>query len=121
MDVVLWNRVADPTRFGAKKDATLTDIVKARGQFAGFESYPNYAQSIVNRIQDMINIANNPKDQRSADFTAHINAALSVASSPSIADPSGGKLVAWRTAGSGSPGTGFRKHATVLGIDFYFQ
>jgi len=120
MDKVLWNRFADPAKFGAKGAKSLADIIRAPGQFAGFRDYPNYDSSIVNRIQAMINIANSKKDRRSADFMNFINAAINVANDPSIPDPSPGKLASWRTAGSISPGAGFKKYTTVLGNDFYF-
>jgi hypothetical protein len=121
MDRVLWNRVANPVPFGAKAGSGLPGVVKARGQFAGFANYPNYDASIKARIQDAINIANNSKDSRSSDYAGFVNSAINVANSPTISDPSAGKLVAWRTAGASSPGSGFSKHATVAGVDFYFQ
>src|SRR5438067_2501101 len=93
MDRVLWNRVANPTPFGAK-DSTLLSVVKAKGQFGGFENYPSYNAGIRKNIQDMMDIANNNKDKRNAAFAAHIQAALEVASAPSILDPTPGKLVA---------------------------
>jgi hypothetical protein len=40
MDLVLHNRLKKPTDFGAKKGATLIDIIKADGQFRHFEDYP---------------------------------------------------------------------------------
>lgn len=120
MDLVLWNRVKNPTPFGAKRP-TLQSVVTAKGQFAGFESYPNYKDGIRKNIQAMIDIANNSKDKRNVSFAAHIQAALDVAKNATILDPSPGKLVAWRTAGSGSPGAGFTLFRTVSGTTFYYQ
>lgn len=120
MDRVIFNRLANPAPFGARGATTVADIAKAPRQFAGFQNYPNYDQSIVNRIQAMLNIANSAKDKRSAAFTDFIEAAISVASDPSITDPSPGTLAAWRTAGSGSPGSNFKLHTTLLGNEFYF-
>jgi hypothetical protein len=120
MDRVLWNRLSNPAKFGARGATSLADIIKAPGQFAGFESYPNYDVAIVNRIQAMVNIANSTKDGRNQDFTDFINAAIGVANDPSIQDPSPGTLAAWRTKGSGSPGGTFKKHTTQLGNDFYY-
>ncbi len=121
MDLVLWNRVENPKPFGAKAKKLL-DVVKAKGQFRGFENYPNYLPAIASQIQNAIDIANNSKDRRSLDYVGFINSAINIAQSPStIGDPSPGTLVAWRTAGSGSPGSGFLKHATIAAIDFYYQ
>lgn len=120
MDRVLWNRVHDPKPFLAK-GPTLEDVIRAKGQFAGFENYPNYDNSIAARIQRMIDIANSAKDKRSKDFTDYIDTAIEVAKAQPIPDPSPGKLVAWRTAGSGSPGSSFSSYRTVLGIDFYYM
>jgi hypothetical protein len=76
--------------------AGLADIVRARGQFAGFESYPNYSVTIRNRIQTCLDIANNAKDSRSGAYADFINAAIDCATDSDIDDPSPGFLVAWR-------------------------
>src|SRR5271157_2405006 len=75
MDRVLWNRVNNPKPYGASH-STLLDIVRAKGQFAGFESYPKYDMSIVNRIQAMLNIGGSARDSRSGLFAAHVNMAV---------------------------------------------
>jgi hypothetical protein len=120
MDLVIFNRLDNPARFGAKGATTVGDIIRAPGQFAGFEHYPDYNHSIVNRIQAMINIANSAKDKRHQDFADFINTAINIAQTAGIQDPSPGILASWRTAGSSSPGSGFSKHTTILGNDFYF-
>jgi hypothetical protein len=120
MDAVLWNRVANPGPFLAK-DGTLTSVVKARGQFAGFDHYPSYDSGIRKRIQDMLDIANSTRDKRSAAFADHCNAAIGIANAVNFTDPSPGKLVSWRTGGASSPGAAFVFFKTVLGIDFYYQ
>lgn len=120
MDVVLWNRVEDPTPYLAKHK-TLLSVVTARGQFKGFERYPHYDSSIVHNIQQMINIANNAKDKRCGDFADFITAAMAVAGAQTFVDPSSGTLTGWRTAGSGSPGAGFTLFKTILGTEFYFN
>lgn len=120
MDRVLWNRVAHPRLFGLKSDSSLLDVVKAPGQFAGFSSYPNYDASIVQRIQDMLEIANSTKDKRSGSYRSHVEAAISISDKLSITEPSPGILASWRTAGASSPGSKFTLHATVLGNDFYY-
>ena len=119
MDLVLWNRVGHPRLFGASS-ATLRAVVTARGQFAGFGGYPSYDESIAHRIQEMVNIANSARDGRSSAFRDHVQMAMDIADAPTIQDPSPGLLCAWRTTGSGSPGSSFTAHATVLGNDFYF-
>jgi hypothetical protein len=120
MDLVLWNRVRDPKPYLAAK-ATLTSVVTAKGQFAGFENYPTYNAGIKANIQKMLDIANSSKDQRSELCAEHIQAALDVASAATIQDSSPGNLVAWRTAGSGSPGGEFKLFATVFNNDFYYR
>ena len=120
MDLVLWNRVNNnPKQFGAKH-ATLTGVITAHNQFAGFVSYPRYDSKIVHNIQSMVNIANNPKDKRSSDFADFINAAMAAAVPPPIPDASPGILAAWRTGGSSSPGSNFTFYKTIFGNDFYY-
>jgi len=120
MHIVLWNRVADPRPFGAKQ-ATLLAVITAAGQFAGFENYPDYSGGIRQNLQRMLDIANDSKDSRNAQFTEFIQIAIDVAKNRTILDPTPGKLVGWRTGGSGSPGGGFKLFRTVAGTDFYYQ
>jgi hypothetical protein len=120
MHIVLWNRVANPKPFGAK-EGKLKAVVTAKGQFAGFENYPEYSGGIRQNLQDMLNIANNPKDKRAATYEAHINAAIAVAQPVSFNDPSPGKLVGWRTAGASAPGGLMLLHGTKGGLDFYYM
>ena len=120
MDRVLFNRLANPAPFGAKGATTVGDIIRAPGQFAGFEKYPNYDAAVVNRIQAAVNIANAAKDKRHAAYADFINAAIAVAQNPSIKDPSAGTLAFWRTALSSGPGAGAKLYKTILGNDFYF-
>ena len=117
MDVVLWKRVNDPKPFLAKA-GTLLAVVKARGQFAGFEDYPHYGHAIIHRIQMMLDLANNAKDPRNESYVKHVNAAIQVAQSDSFTDPCP-TLAGWRTSGRGTPGGEFTLYKTVLGIDFY--
>ncbi|CAN7639602.1 hypothetical protein LJR090_005617 [Bosea sp. LjRoot90] len=121
MDRVLYNRLQNkPSQFGAASAKNIIDIIKAKGQFAGFEKYPIYDGSISTRIQKMLDIANNAKDRRAQEFTDFIEAAIDVAENQTVADPSTGLLTGWRTGGASSPGGSFKLHATVGGIDFYF-
>ena len=121
MDAVLWNRFSNPGPFLAPGAKTLSDIVRAKDQFQGFEKYPNYDPGIKQNIQNANNIANNSKDPRSGKYADFVNKAIEVAKSTNYSDPSPGKLVAWRTANSGSPGKGFLLFKTLLGNDFYYQ
>ncbi len=120
MDRVLTNRLKDPGKFGARGATTYTQIIKAKGQFAGFENYPNYDGKIVTRLQAMLDIANSGKDTRSADFTDFITAASDIATSKSIDDPSPGKLAFWRTAGHSGPGGSAVIYKSMFGVDFYY-
>lgn len=121
MDRVLWNRVANPKTFGAKKNSNLLGVIKAKGQFAGFESYPDYAASIVTRIQSLLDIANGKNDLRAPTYAAHVQLSLDLAANPlPTPDPSPGALVSWRTEGHGGPGSNFKMFKTILGITFYY-
>jgi hypothetical protein len=120
MDLVLWNRLADPGKFGARGATTIAGILTAPGQFAGFAKYPNYDASIVNRIQSMLNIANSSKDKRSSDYADFINAAMAIARGALMTEPTTGTLAFWRTSGHAGPGGGATFHKTIGGIDFYF-
>jgi hypothetical protein len=115
MDSVLFNRLENPDRYHAKGAKTVGDIIRALGQFAGFQNCPNCDPQVANRIQADLNIANAKNDRRSADFVAFVNAAIVVATNDSVSEPSPGTLTSWRTAGSGSPGSGFSMYTTLLG------
>jgi len=120
MDLVLYNRLKNnPGQFMAKHAKTIIDIIKAPGQFAGFEKYPNYNGAIATNLQSMLNIANKSSDPRHQDFADFINAAIKVAKEVTISDPSGGIAASWRTQGASSPGSNFVKFKTVGGNDFY--
>lgn len=121
MDAVLRNRLANPGPFGAKGATTIAGVIKAKGQFYGFEGYPNYNSGIKQNIQSSIDIANNPKDKRSAAYTSFLEKAIEIAKLTKFSDPSPGKLVAWRTAHSGSAGKNFIEYKTVFGNTFFYQ
>jgi len=42
MDAVLRNRLVNPVPYGAKGATSLADVIRAKGQFAGFGEYPNF-------------------------------------------------------------------------------
>jgi hypothetical protein len=119
MDLVLSNRIDNPKPFLAKHD-TLLGVITAPGQFEGFQHYPHYSNAIVHNIQQLVDIANRVKDQRAARFAEFITTAIRIATVATIPDPSPGSLVAWRTAGSGSPGAAFTFFKTILGTSFYY-
>jgi hypothetical protein len=126
MKVVLENRLShNPAQFLAPHAKTLTDIIKAPGQFAGFQHYPNYSTELVNRLQSMIDIANRPKDPRGVAYTIFIRNCLSVTSAPPISDPSLADdpkslgLAAWRSSGAAPPGGKFSKYRDLAGNTFY--
>lgn len=121
MDVILRNRLKNPGPFLARGATDIAGIVRAHGQFAGFETYPKYSAMIRANIQDALNIANDPKDSRSGTYAEFINKAIEIAKSVRYTDPSPGTLVAWRTSGSASPGRAFKFYKKVLGNDFYYQ
>jgi hypothetical protein len=120
MDKVLYNRLADPKPYGAAGAKTIADIVRAKGQFAGFQNYPNYDTAIASRIQATLDIANNSKDKRQAAYADFINAAIAISKGTPITDPSPGKLTGWRTAGASAPGGSFKFFKTLMGNDFYY-
>jgi hypothetical protein len=121
MDTVLRNRRRDPDSFMAGGAKNLIGVVRAKGQFQGFETYPRYSPNIKKYIRHLLHVANNPGDRRNGDYVAFVNKAIEIAQSVEYIDPSPGRLVAWRTAGSAPPGKGFIFYKTVLGNDFYYQ
>lgn len=121
MDVVIRNRVLNPRPFLASGPSVLA-VVKAPKQFAGFDTYPNIDPALRTHVQQILDVANNEHDRRSAKYQDYVNKVLTVANADTgAADPSPGKLVAWRTHGHSSPGAGFVLYKTVLKNDFYFQ
>jgi hypothetical protein len=121
MHLVLYNRLKDPTRFGAKKNAGIVDLIKAKGQFAGFENYPKIAAGVQARIADILKRANNINDTKQSEFRQHVQHALDTAALKApISDPSPNGLIGWRTANHGSPGEEFIAYETPLaGNQFY--
>lgn len=119
MHLVLSNRVKNPKPFLAR-DSTLLAVITAHGQFQGFQNYPHYDSRIIKNLQAMVDIANNHKDRRAPVFASFISTAIQVARARAITDPSPGALTAWRTLGSGSPGSTFTLFKTVLGTSFYY-
>ena len=119
---VVVNRLANnPAQFGASGAKTVFDIVKAPGQFAGFEHYPEVGADVQRRINEVMRIANDDGDQRQAAMAAYVRMALEVANAPiAVADPSDDGLYGWRTTGSGSPRPRFKAYnSPKSGNQFY--
>lgn len=122
MRLVLANRLKNnPAQFGAPKATTITDIVKAPGQFAGFEKYPTLAADVSARIDAIVSIVNDDSDARQDRYAQFVQTAMDVAKSTTpVPDPCSTGLYGWRTAGSGSPGPRFVKYGHPLsGNQFY--
>jgi hypothetical protein len=122
MRIVLVNRLKNkPEQFGAPNAKTIEDIVKAKGQFEGFEQYPKLTASKSARINQIVKIANDDNDARQEAYAGLLQVAIEVAKSKTlIPDPCPTGLYGWRTAGSGSPGGRFVKHGdTLSGNEFY--
>lgn len=122
MRLVLENRLKNnPKQFAAPGAKKILDIVKAKGQFHGFENYPTLNAAQQSRINDIVTIANNDNDTRQEKFAIFLANALEVAKSKTtIKDPCPTGLYGWRTAGRGSPGGRFVKYSTTMsGNQFY--
>ena len=126
MKVVLVNRLNNnPAQFMASGAKSLIDIIKAPGQFAGFENYPIYDQTLADNLQDVIDIANSVKDSRAGVYKQYILNGIDVATHAAIADPAKAAdpkstgIFAWRTGNSGSPGPRFKAFKLLAGNQFY--
>jgi hypothetical protein len=120
MRVVVENRRAKPSsRWGSQGATSLGDVIRAPGQFHGLGSYPTIAGDVSANISNTLRLANEAGDQRQPVLRAHVEAVLQVARGPRPADPTGGKLYWWRTAGSGPPSTDVVLYKTLAGNSFY--
>lgn len=126
MRLVIENRLKhkQPNLFYAKKGSNkkwdLYDIVKARGQFHGFENYPSLPTSIKKNIKNILDIANDHAHSKQKRYAAFIHAALSAAKAKSpVKDPSKAGLYGWRTLKSRHPGGQFIKYKNLAGQTFY--
>lgn len=99
---------------------TLRGVVKAPGQIADFERYPDLPQAMQERINGVVGIANDASDKRHERYRKFVDDVISVVRSAEIiADPCPTGLYAWRTRTSGSPGPNFVFFQTKGGQDFY--
>jgi hypothetical protein len=126
MKRVLQNRLDNnPSQFLARNARSLVDIIKAKNQFEGFSDYPNYSSKLVDRLQSILDIANNPRDARGAAYAKFVQNALDVAAAATIDDPSQDEdpandpISGWRTVGARSPGSRFVKYKDKGGNTFY--
>lgn len=120
MRVVVENRLATPSgRWSSSGAKSLGDVIRATGQFKGFGQYPTLSADVTSVIDDILAVANKGGDRRMANNRAHVEAAIAIASGPKPADPTKTGLYWWRTAGSGSPGTGVTAYKTLMGNTFY--
>jgi hypothetical protein len=119
MRVVIANRLSKPSGVYASANAkTIADVIKAPGQFKGFQSYPTIDATISKRLDETVSIANESGDGRREKYKKFVQIALKVAAMASVKDPSTG-LYFWRTSGSGAPSTGTNVYKTILGNTFY--
>jgi len=118
MRIVIENRRSNPQRFGAV-NGTQAGIVTAKGQFAGFEGYPNIAKKQKNRLDQIINRANDDEHPKQAAYGTLIEIANAVASMATPSDPCPTGLYGWRTAGSSAPGGDLVEYQQKAGNQFY--
>lgn len=118
---VLENRLGnDPAQFAAPHATNVIDIIKAPNQFAGFSGYPNYSPQTRDRLQQMLDLANNDGDRRQAQYREFVRNAITVAqAATAIRDPCPTGLYGWRTQGSASPGGRFVQYQNLTGNTFY--
>ena len=129
MRQVIENRLnhKTPRIFGAKLAAgsskyVLTDIIKAQGQFHGFENYPTIDKKIDSNITLYIAYAtnyNHPKREQYLEFINNAKAAAAKNALSGFKDPLPKGLYGWRTKGSTSPGGDFVKYKDFAGQTFY--
>jgi hypothetical protein len=120
MRVVVENRLANPSFIWASQGAkSLTDVIRAKNQFKGFEKYPTIDHGVRKPIDEAVSIANNGDDSRRAEYKEFVDAALEVANQPTVQDPSPDGLFWWRTAGHGSPTSDAKFFMTKLGNTFF--
>lgn len=109
MRLVLKNRLDnDPAQFNARGAKTRQDVVRGRGQFRGFGSYPATDADVSRHIKEALDGANDDNNlAKQVQDIAFVNAALEVAKATTeVLDPCGPDyfLSGWRTAGHGGTG-----------------
>jgi hypothetical protein len=122
MLLVLHNRLNNnPKFFNADGAKTLLDIVKGKGQFAGFGNYPNLSSEMDALIQSAVDNANDDNHGKQDQYIVFVKNALEVAAKKTpVADPASPDLLGyWRTAGSGKPESSAVIQDTLVGNTFY--
>jgi hypothetical protein len=121
MRIVIENRLKDPGRFGAKGATDIKQIIRAKGQFRGFEDYPKLAAGVKATIKDILKTANEDGHPLQDKYRQHVQDAIDVASATSaLQDPSPNGLIGWRTEDSGDPGGDFIDYdIPKMGNQFY--
>jgi hypothetical protein len=120
MRVVVQNRLAKPSAVWSSAGAkSFTDVIKAKGQFEGFSTYPTIAHKVQNVIDRAVSIANDGDDPRRSKYRDFVGAALEVAALKTVTDPSSKGLYWWQTAGSGKPSPTVTVYMTKSGNTFY--
>jgi len=106
MRQVIYNRLnyKDPGIFDATKTVgqskfTITDIVRAKKQFHGFENYPTLSAEKNVNLNGFLSIANNynhEKCEAYAQFIKNANRAAEKCALKNFKDPSSTGLYGWR-------------------------
>ena len=120
MRFVLDNRLRfGPQSFDAGKSVTtLTALIKAPNQVAGFENYPEIADKLNTLLNDVLSIANNSSHNDCLLYRQYVQNAIDVANGSKPGnDPTG--LYGWKTANSNSTGPNFVMYKSFGGQDFY--
>jgi hypothetical protein len=126
MYLVLQNRLSFSNlgEFSVPKGGArnLFSIIKAPGQFAGFEGYPNnIGGEQLKHINEILGIANKGGLVKFEQYRKHVENALDIASGriPLVSDPCPTGLYGWRTANAKHPGSNFEFYKLYAGQDFY--
>lgn len=114
------NRLKAPKLWGAPGARDEIGIIANKSQFGEFGSYPNIPASFLSQVELILALANNAKDSRHAVYAQHVqNAIVAATEVTQPVELRGLGVVAWRTAGHGSPGRNFRAVTTLQGNTFY--
>jgi hypothetical protein len=117
MDVVLYNRLANPGGFNAKGALNLAGIVRGTGQFTGFGSYPSLPGKLSKEIQLIMTQVNNGDP----DYVTFYQNALKIANrTTKLHAPSRGTLCGWVSNGSKIKGGKYKFYKSLQGNDFYY-
>lgn len=129
MRQVIENRLShkNPSIFGATKKVgqskyTITDIVRAKNQFHGFENYPTLSAEKNVNLNGFLSIANNynhAKREAYAQFIKNANSAAEKYALKNFKDPCKTGLYGWRTKESSKPGGLLIKYEDLAGQTFY--